>query len=468
VPRFISPSTRVAVALALSALFSGCHRGNHHPGPAPSAALPALSSSATPPSSVASAPEPREASDAGAPTSQASASLANANVIVLSIDSLRADMPWAGYPRAIAPRLTELEAKSVSYTRAYAISSYTSMSLGGLLGGKLPSEMKRDGFFFGTYPKEDLMFPELLQAAKIHTLGAHAHAYFKDATFQQGFTRWQVVPDITFKNTTDENVTSPKQEALAEKLLGEKACDEGRFFAWFHFMDPHDQYIGHEPEIPAWGKGARDRYDGEVTFTDKYVGKLLDFVASKPWGARTAFIVTADHGEAFGEHKQFVHGFELWENLVRVPLLIYVPGAEAKRIDARRSAIDLAPTVLDLFGLPPEPSFEGKSLVPELYGAAPEDRDVILDLPTTSDSDRRRALIHGKFKLIAFGDDKAFSLFDLDADPTEEHPITKGDDYADMLTRYREASKAIKDVPPYSCKETCLNGAYRKKDAGAP
>jgi arylsulfatase A-like enzyme len=314
------------------------------------------------------------------------------------------------------------------------------------------------------------MFPEILQAAKIHTLGAHAHAYFKDATFQQGFARWAVVPDITFKNTTDENVTSPKQEALAEKLLDEKACDENRFFAWFHFMDPHDQYIAHQPEIPAWGKTMRDRYDGEVTFTDKYVGKLLDFIASKTWGPRTAIIVTADHGEAFGEHKQFVHGFELWENLVHVPLFFYVPGAQARRIDDRRSAIDIAPTVLDLFGLPSEPTFEGKSLVPELFGATDPDasRDVILDLPMTSDSDRRRALIHGKYKLIAFGDDKAFSLFDLDDDPAEEKPITKGDAFTEMLARYRAASKAIHDVPPYSCKETCLNGAYLKKDAGAP
>ena len=391
---------------------------------------------------------------------------ADLNVIVISIDSLRADMPWAGYPRPIAPRLTALEAKSVSYTHAYAISSYTSMSLGGLLGGKLPGEMKRDGYFFGTYPKEDLMFPELLQAASIHTLAAHAHAYFKDATFRQGFDRWEVVPDITFKNTTDENVTSPKQEALAEKLLSEKACETGRFFAWFHFMDPHDMYQGHEPEIAAWGRTMRDRYDGEVTFTDKYVGKLVDFIESKPWGPHTAIIVTADHGEAFGEHKQYVHGFELWENLVHVPLFFYVPGAPPRRIAAPRSAIDLAPTILDLFALPQEPTFEGKSLVPELYGAEAAPRDVVLDLPMTSDSDRRRGLIHGKYKLIAFGEDKSFSVFDLESDPGEEKPITKGDAYDDMLGRYKALSKSIHDVMPYSCRETCLNGAYLKKDAG--
>ena len=389
------------------------------------------------------------------------------NVVLVTIDSLRADMPWAGYPRPIAPRLTELEKKSVSYTRAYAISSYTSMSLGGLLGGRLPGELRRDGYFYGTYPKDVLFFPEILQAAHVHTLGAEAHAYFKDPTFQQGFDRWIVVPDITFKNTTDENVTSPQQEALAEKLLSEKACD-GRFFAWFHFMDPHDQYKSHEPEVPRWGKAIRDRYDGEVTFTDKYVGVLLDFIAARPWGARTAVIVSADHGEAFGEHGQYSHGFELWDNLVRVPFFFSVPGATPRRIDVPRSAIDLAPTLLELFGLPPEPTFEGRSLVPEIFGAPPEERDVVLDLPMTSDSERRRALVHGHEKLIAFGDDKLFQLFDLDADGAEEHPITKGDRFREMFERYKALEKTVKDVPPYGCREGCLGGAYLKKDAGTP
>ena len=248
-------------------------------------------------------------------------------------------------------------------------------------------------------------------------------------------------------------------------------------------MDPHDQYKSHEPEIPAWGRTVRDRYDGEVTFTDKYVGKLLDFVASKPWGRTTAIVVSADHGEALGEHGQYSHGFELWENLVRVPLLFVVPGATPRHVDEARSAIDLAPTIVDLLGVAPDAGFEGKSLVPEIFGATltgAEARDVVLDLPMTSDSDRRRAIVHGKWKLIAFSDDDGasaasprrgphqmlFQLFDLEADPGELHPITRGDDFRDMLARYKAASKAIHDVAPYGCREDCLNGAYHKKDGG--
>jgi choline-sulfatase len=451
------PFTSTLRLVSLASLAFACSRGDTNGGGS-AAAAPTSSGAASAKVGVDAAP-----AASAQPVTRPPADL---NVVLVTIDSLRADMPWAGYPRPIAPRLTELEKKSVSYTRAYSISSYTSMSLGGLLGGKIPGELKRDGYFYGTYPKEVLFFPEILQAAHVHTLGAEAHAYFKDPTFQQGFDRWVVVPDITFKNTTDENVTSPKQEALAEELLSEKACD-GRFYAWFHFMDPHDQYKSHEPEIPAWGKTIRDRYDGEVTFTDKYVGKLLDFIASRPWGPRTAVIVSADHGEAFGEHGQYSHGFELWDNLVRIPMFFVVPGAAPRRIDVPTSALDLAPTILDLFGLPPEPSFEGTSRVPEIFGAPAIDRDVVLDLPATSDSDRRRAIVHGHEKLIAFGDDKMFELFDLDADPTEEHPITRGDEFHAMVERYKAFEKGVKDVAPYGCKEGCLNLAYLKKDGGA-
>ncbi len=406
--------------------------------------------------------------DAGGRDSQARRApvdLKDLNVILLSVDSLRADMPWAGYPRSIANHLTALEAKSVGYTHAYSISSYTSMSLGGLLGGKLPSEMKRSGFFFGHYPKENVMFPELLQAKGIRTMSAHAHGYFSSAGFEQGFDVWQIVPGIVFKNETDPNVTSPQHEAIAEKMLDDARLDTGRFFAWFHFLDPHDQYMPHDKDgIPPYGKTLRDRYDAEVTFTDRYIGKLLAFIDTKAWSKRTAIVVTADHGEAFGEHGQVNHGFEVWENLVRVPLFFVIPGVRPRHIDTPRSALDLAPTLLDLFGAVAEPDFEGKSLVPELFGDAADEeaRDVVIDLPMTSDSDRRRALLHDKLKIVAYGKEETLRLYDLEVDPGEKVPIARGDAFEAMSKRYRDHAKTIHEVAPTPCNIGCLNRAYAK------
>jgi arylsulfatase A-like enzyme len=406
--------------------------------------------------------------DAAAPApAVASANPKDLNVIVISIDSLRADMPWAGYPREIAPRLTALEKRSVSYTHAYSISSYTSMSLGGFLGGKLPSGMKRSGFFFGKYSNDNVMFPEVLQHAGIRTMSGHAHGYFKDAGFEQGFDQYEVVAGISFDNTTDNNITSPQHEAIAEKQLSQPDLETKRFFAWYHFLDPHDQYKPHDADgIPPFGKTLRDRYDAEVLFTDRYIGKLLDFIDSKSWGKRTAIIITADHGEAFGEHGMHSHGFELWENLVRVPMFAVIPGVAPKRIDTPRSTLDLAPTILELLGVEPTPelALEGHSLIGEMSGTEEaKQRDVIVDLPMTSDSDKRRALVVNNDKIIAFGDAAILRLYDVAADPKEDHAITKGDTFDAMAKRYREIAKGIKEVPPFLCNVGCLNRAYANK-----
>jgi choline-sulfatase len=371
------------------------------------------------------------------------------NVLLITIDSLRADMPWAGYPRDIAPALTAFEKKSVSYTRSYAISSYTAMSVAGLLAGRYPGELERSGYFFSSYPDTVLTFPDLLQKAGVRTLTAQAHFYFDRAGFRHGFDAYELLPGLSVDNKTDKNVTSPQHLELAKKMLSDKANTEHTFFAWFHFMDPHEQYVPHDG-ITFGNGSSRDRYDGEVAYTDQHVAKLLEFIDQQPWAKDTAVIVSSDHGEAFGEHKIYRHGFEIYEVLAHVPLMIRAPGAPPRRIDSPRSALDLAPTILDLIGVAAEPSFLGKSLVPELYGKEPEPRDVIVDLPRTSDNDRRRALIHGRYKILSYGDDEAFELYDVVADPREEKDLHRKQKtlFAEMKDRYKKAMGQIKDICP--------------------
>ncbi len=375
------------------------------------------------------------------------------NVIVLMVDSMRADMPWQGYERPIAPNLTKLAAQSVSYSRAYSLSSYTAMSVGGFLAGRYPGELKRSGYFFSAHPDEELFFPELLQKAGVRTLAAHAHFYFKPekAGFHQGFDDYRLVAGLSADNSTDRNVSSPQHVDLAIDMLKQEKNTGGQFFAWFHLMDPHDVYVKHDG-FPSFGRGGmRGRYDGEIYFTDHHIGRLLTFIDAQVWGQHTAIIVTADHGEAFAEHKMSRHGFELWESIVHVPLLVRMPNAGPRKIDKPRSHLDLAPTIMDLLDLPPHSGFGGQSLLSELRGKSePTARDVIVDLPRTSDNFRRRALIHGRYKIIAFGDDFRYQLYDIIDDPGERRDLRgrKKDVYKDMKRRYLERVKQIKDVCP--------------------
>lgn len=412
------------------------------PGPSPPPTVVPPAETATLTASASAAPEVAPPPPQGPP--------GKLNVVMISIDSLRSDMPWNGYPRDIAPVLTAFEKKAVSYTRAYSVSSYTAMSFGGMLSGKYPGEIARSGYFFSAYPDSVTFFPELLQKAEVHTLAAHAHFYFdKKAGFQQGFDVYKMVPGIVEDKKTDRSITSPDHTKLALEVLSEKGLGDKPFFAWFHFMDPHDIYHQHD-DTKTWGKKSRDKYDSEVEFTDRHVGQILDFVEKQPWGKNTAIVITADHGEGFGEHKRYRHGFELWEMLVHVPLMIRAPGVTPRRIDAPRSGIDLAPTILELTGAPAEASFQGKSLVGELYGKPAEARPVIIDLPRTSDNDRIRAMVSGEYKLISYGDDLRYELYDVVKDPGELVDLAKKEKgkLEEMKALYKERGKTIVDVCP--------------------
>jgi arylsulfatase A-like enzyme len=412
----------VALAGAASCRQKLAARGD---SPAPSSGLgSSATSSSAAASPAASAPSAAVASaPATAPASAKPPSSAPLNVLLITIDSLRADVPWLGYARPIAPNLTRLAEHSVVYTRAYSASSYTAKSLAAVLSGRFASTLYRDGRFFARYAPSNLFLAEILHAHGVRSFAWHSHLYFgRDSGLEQGFDAWRLVPGIKFDPETDNDVTSDKMTALGSELLGDPKNTDGRFFGWAHYMDPHDQYQAHA-EAPDFGKHARDRYDEEIWFTDHYIGKLLDFAADKPWWKDTVLIVTADHGEAFGEHGMYKHAFELWDVLTHVPLLVAGPGLEPRRIDERRSAIDLAPTILELLGLPPEPSFQGKSMVPELRGAKAEVREpILMELAEDTHNPPRRALVEGRYKLIDFGHDKR-ELFDLGADPNESTDI---------------------------------------------
>jgi len=373
------------------------------------------------------------------------------NVMLILVDSLRADMPWAGYPREIAPNLTALEKTCASYTRGYSVASYTAKSVAAALSGKYPTMLKRSGYFFTKYPESNLFFPELLRDAGVHTMSAHGHMYLRrgNTGLDQGFTDWRIVDGLTFDAQTDNHVTSHKMTPLVIQQLGAAAKDKP-FFLYARYMDPHDVYNVHK-DSPAWGKKMRDRYDSEVYFTDLWLGKLLEHAKKQSWWDNTVVVVSADHGEAFGEHKMYRHAFELWEMLVRVPLMFCGPGIEARHLDTPRSGIDLAPTVLELMGVKADNDFVGVSLVPELRGEKAEPRPVLLDLPADSNNPERRALIDGDYKLLVFGNDWRFDLYNLRDDPGETKDLAKKEPekLAQMKALYQKTWSPLPKVKPY-------------------
>jgi arylsulfatase A-like enzyme len=374
------------------------------------------------------------------------------NVVLITIDTLRFDVGYMGYPRPITPNLDALARRSVIFENAYALASYTGKSVGPMLIGKYPSETHRNWGHFNIFGKEDTFVAERLKRAGVHTVSVQGHRYFGNyGGLDRGFdvVDLSAAPPEGTKWATDTTVTSDKLTDAAIAMLDKKP--EGRpFFLWVHYLDPHADYIVHEG-VESFGKGARDLYDGEVLFTDGHIGRLLDHIAAQPFAKSTSIIVTSDHGEAFGEHGMWRHGVELWDVVVKVPLVVHVPGAKPRRIAARRSLIDLTPTILELMGQPiPEGKgghdfVSGRSLLGDVFlpeGKEAPARDILIDMPAGPYNDARMAFIHGDRKLVLVGGRK--ELYDLGADPGEEKNLwPEGRDaieaaYAAMKARLKE------------------------------
>ncbi|MGC4063187.1 MAG: sulfatase-like hydrolase/transferase [Polyangiaceae bacterium] len=142
-----------------------------------------------------------------------------------------------------------------------------------------------------------------------------------------------------------------------------------------------------------------------------------------------------------------------WENLVRVPLVVHVPGTKPQRISERRSHLDLAPTILDLLGVAPLEQFMGKSLVKEITGTeAPKNREpILIELTEDSNNPQRRAIISGDYKLTVRGRGAAYFLYNVAKDPgeTENRAKDEPEKLAEMKALYEKAFGAVPSIEPF-------------------
>jgi arylsulfatase A-like enzyme len=360
------------------------------------------------------------------------------NLILLTVDTLRAgECGFLGYGQPTTPNLDALAAESVVFDRAYAMASYTGKALAPMLIGRYPSETLRDGGHFNTYAAGNTFLAERLQGAGLRTMGAASHWYFRERFgVTQGFDVFDLSAVPTSGQTDTDSTTTSRQLTDAGERLLEGNAASGRFFLWVHYFDPHLQYVAHDgaPDFTdrAHPQGWRMHaaYDGEVWFTDQQIGRLFDYVRAQPWWKDTVVVVTADHGEALGEHGiNFQHGWEIWEPLMRIPLVVRVPGVQPHHVPVKRSAIDIVPTILDVMRVEAKPGeLSGQSMLADLLakpGDAYAERDVYLDMPDGPYTHMRRGIIHGATpgkKLVHFGG-RQYQLYDLAADPGEHEDL---------------------------------------------
>jgi choline-sulfatase len=379
--------------------------------------------------------------------------------LFITVDALRPELGFAGYERAVSPNIDALAKQSVIFDRAYSISTYTGFCLPPLMASRYPSEMPRNNRHEVQFFAENVFLAERLKEAGFRTAGAASHFLFApELGWVDGFERFVNAPfegDAPPGSHIDLFHSSRSLANATISLLRDPKITQDRFFLWVHFLDPHKQYLEHVG-YSKFGSAPRDLYDGEIAFTDAHIGRVLQALDTSPLAGRTVVVLTGDHGEAFGEHGAFFHGHEVWDEIVRVPLLVRVPGATPRHVTRRVSHIDLAPTVLDLAGVAPDTEARGQSLAAELFGADLAERPILIDQPRNPYYRPKRAFIDGNMKLHHLIDSNTFRLYDLDNDPKETQDLAPED--GAPLKRMRHAYAAfvsqMVEVDPVPAEET--------------
>jgi arylsulfatase A-like enzyme len=186
-----------------------------------------------------------------------------------------------------------------------------------------------------------------------------------------------------------------------------------KLFLWVHYFDVHEPYENH-PEYQ-FGQQNVDLYDSEIAYVDAAVGRLIAAVSQLP--GPTIFILTSDHGEEFKEHGGYYHGSSLFEEQIRVPLIIGVPGLGPRSIQTPAQVVDIAPTVLSLLGQRIPESIRGHSLVPELLGKGDPDRTAFAEVHT------KKMVRYKQLKLIHDFRHGTYEFYNLQHDPQERNNL---------------------------------------------
>ncbi len=360
------------------------------------------------------------------------------HIVLYVVDTVRADrLGVYGYTKPTSPRLDGFSQDAVVFENAYAQSSWTRPAVASLFTGLLPPAHRTVGRR-SVLPEEATTLAEILADNGYEGLGLVRNPNVGRAFgFAQGFVRFR---------SEDRD----RDETMLDRVrlwLDERENAEEPFFLYLHAIDPHGPYDpapefermfdagggpahyrtvryllqlnrGEVEPDPGTAAALSRLYDAEVAQNDRAFGDLLDELEERGLAEDTAVVYVSDHGEEFQEHGRWEHGLSLYEEVLRIPLVMSLPGVSPRRVEAPAQHVDLVPTLLAYLGIEAPPT-DGRDLLAERRrGDDPPDVFVHLDV----DGHRAASVIRGRYKLVLPQSPSQGTepmLFDLEADPGE-------------------------------------------------
>jgi choline-sulfatase len=296
------------------------------------------------------------------------ASLRPLNVVLVTIDTLRADrLGCYGYSKIETPHLDRLAQRGVLFENAVTQAPLTSPSHASMMTGVNPNVHKvRDTGGFVLSPSEMTLAKILQQQGWDTAAFVGASVLKRRFGFYHGFSVYDDEMPAGDAASAGEGGPERRAGVVVDRAIQWLGGQSGKpFFLWVHVYDPHLPY---DPPAGFREKYKGRPYDGEVAYTDWELGRLFDAVAKKAPG-NTIVAALSDHGEAFGENGEYAHGVFLYDATVRIPFLLAGPGVPAGiRVKQQARTIDLLPTLLELLGGKAAANVQGASLAPAFTG----------------------------------------------------------------------------------------------------
>ena len=372
------------------------------------------------------------------------------DLVFFLLDTVRADhLPVYGYPKRTMPFLSRIAERSVVFERAWAPSSWTPTSMasiftglwanqhGVLTGFRATQRALREGdtIELNRVPAAAELLPEVLKRAGYRTYGAADNINMGPAMgFTRGFDHFFGRPEGGVRGRVHDWKQEMKQGSEP-------------FFLYLHYMDAHGPFKTN----PGPGQTAIDAtveaYDGALTSLDEKIRFTFGTLGLEQRDA--VVLVLADHGEEFLEHGGTGHGIKLYDELLRVPLILYAPERlEPRRVAQPVSSIDVLPTFRELAAAPRGERDVGVSLLATLRGEVKESR-FFFPMRFWKPSNvrlARKAVIHGTHKYIVEQPVNKEELYDLEADPGEHKNLAASE--PTLLAELRERLRLFERSAP--------------------